>query len=219
MTQQGQLVCFGTERAFANKMETGKVIPFEGTPKGWNFTVELEAPNNANNKLQEVMDIMMTEKRLEQTGKIEHMRGLSQVLKQMLTGRKDVFCTTFTNFSVARHRLARPHERSLEPLTETDGDETVMDNPGDEDAGETSAVKSKIQPMKPSDQEIATHEACGHYPYRDWCRACDGGTGRWDAHTRRHENRTVCLWRAWIMGSSLMETTVGTQGEPLRFWW
>ena len=24
--------------------------------------------------------------------------------------------------------------------------------------------------MKPSDQEIATHEAWGHYPYRDWCR-------------------------------------------------
>ena len=31
--------------------------------------------------------------------------------------------------------------------------------PGDDDVGETSAVKSKIQPMKPSDQDIATHEA------------------------------------------------------------
>ena len=52
-----------------------------------------------------------------------------------------------------------------------------MDNPGDDDAGETSAVRSKTQPMKPSDQEIATDEACSHYPYRDWCRACFRITG------------------------------------------
>ena len=32
----------------------------------------------------------------------------------------------------------------------------MMDHPGDDDAGETSAVTSKIQPMKPSDQEMAT---------------------------------------------------------------
>ena len=31
----------------------------------------------------------MTEKRLEQTEKIEHMRGPPDVIKQMLTGRKD----------------------------------------------------------------------------------------------------------------------------------
>ena len=36
--------------------------------------------------------------------------------------------------------------------------------------------------MKPSDQEIVTHEARGHHPYRDSCRACVGGTGRSDAH-------------------------------------
>ena len=78
------------------------------------------------------------------------------------------------------------------PLTETDGDGTMMDNPGDDDAGETSAVKSKIQPTKPWDQESASHEVCGYYPYRDWCRACFGGT-RWsDAHKRRHEEQN-CL--------------------------
>ena len=65
----------------------------------------------------------------------------------------------------------------------------MMDKPCDVDAGETSAVKSQIQPMKPSDQEIATHEACGHYPHRGWCHACVGGTGRSDAHKRRHEWR------------------------------
>ena len=77
-------------------------------------------------------------------------------------------------FWVAGHRPVKPHEGSLEPLTETDGDETVMDNPGDDDPGETSAGKSKIQPIKPSGQEVATHEACGHCPYCDWCLACVG---------------------------------------------
>ena len=32
------------------------------------------------------MDLMMTGKRSEQAEKIEHMRGLPQVIKQMLTG-------------------------------------------------------------------------------------------------------------------------------------
>ena len=75
----------------------------------------------------------------------------------------------------------RPQEQ-LEPLTETD-------NPDGNDAGEISAVKSKIQPVKPSDHEMATHEACGHYPCRDWCRACVGGFGRSDARKRRLEEQ------------------------------
>ena len=53
--------------------------------------------------------------------------------------------STFTTFWVAGHRHARPNERSLEPLFETDGDETMLDRHGDDDAGETSAVKSKIE--------------------------------------------------------------------------
>ena len=65
----------------------------------------------------------------------------------------------------------------------------MMDHPGDDDAGETGAVKPKIQPMKPSDQDVAAHEACGHYPYRDWCRACVGGAGRSDARKRLREEQ------------------------------
>ena len=61
MTQQGQWVSFGPDHAFAYAIETGRVIPFESTPNGWKLTVELKAPNDANSKLQEVMDIMMTE--------------------------------------------------------------------------------------------------------------------------------------------------------------
>ena len=95
----------------------------------------------------------------------------------------------------------------------------MMDNLGDDDAGETSAVKSKIQTIKPSDQEIATDEARGHYPYRDWCRACVGALSGQTITNDGMKNKTVCLWQAWITGSSLMETTVSTQGEPLRFLW
>ena len=36
----------------------------------------------------------------------------------------------------------RPNEKSLEPLIETDGDETMMESHGDDDAGETGAVRS-----------------------------------------------------------------------------
>ena len=60
------------------------------TFNGWNLTVELEAPNDATSMSQEVMDIMMTEKGLEQTEKTEHMRRLPHTIKQMLTGRKDM---------------------------------------------------------------------------------------------------------------------------------
>ena len=180
MTQQGQWSCFGPDRAFAYQIDTGRVIPFESTPNGRNLTVALEGPDDANSKFQEVMDIMMT----EQTEKVQLMSGLPYAIKQMLTGPEK---THF--FWVASHRPARPNERSLKPLTETDGDETMMDNHGDDDTGETSAVKSKSQPMGPLDQEIARHEACGHYPYRDWCRACVGSEGRSDAHKRQQEEQ------------------------------
>ena len=82
MTQQGQWVRFGPDRALAYKIETGTVIPFEITPDGWNLTVELGAPNDANSKLQEIMDIMMTEERLVQTENIDHMRGLPHAIKR-----------------------------------------------------------------------------------------------------------------------------------------
>ena len=165
-------------------METGSVMPFESTHHGWTLTVELEAhQNDATGKLQEIMDIMMTVKRLEQTENTEHTRGLLHAINQILTG-----CVFFATFRMAEHRPVSPQERSLDTLTETDGDETMMDNSG-EDAGETIAVTSKTQPMKPPDQESATHKACGHYPYRDWCRACVGVTGRSDAHKRRCEEQ------------------------------
>ena len=54
MTQQRQWVCCRPHRAPENKMDIHRVIQFESTPNGWNFTVELEATNGANSKMQEV---------------------------------------------------------------------------------------------------------------------------------------------------------------------
>ena len=99
----------------------------------------------------------------------------------------------------------RPQERSLEPLTGTAGDETMMDNAGDDDAGETSAVKSKIQPVKPSAQEIATHEGCGIVIVL-------GVLGVQTLTNDGLQSRTVCLWRARITVSSLTKTRV-TRGS------
>ena len=100
----------------------------------------------------------------------------------------------------------------LESAGQCAGDETMMDNRGDDDARETSAVKSQIQLLKPSDQEIAIHEACAHYPYRDWCRACVGDTGRSDAHKRRHEEQNSSLVASMDYGFS----THGYDGEHTR---
>ena len=43
------------------KIATGRVIPFESTPTGWNLTVELEVLENANKELNEAMDTKIAE--------------------------------------------------------------------------------------------------------------------------------------------------------------
>ena len=74
-------------------------------------------------------------------------------------------------------------ETAIEPLSEEDA-RMVEDQ-----AGEENALKTKRQPRRPSEQEVAAHEAGGHYPYRDWCRACVGGAGRSDAHKRHSDEQ------------------------------
>ena len=69
MTEQGQWVCFGPDRAFAYEIDTGRVVPFENTASGWNLTVELEAPSDANEKLRTVMEVAASERRADQRGR------------------------------------------------------------------------------------------------------------------------------------------------------
>ena len=72
-----------------------------------------------------------------------------------------------------------------EGVPEGEGDIEVEN----EQLGEESSLKTKAQPLKPSAQEVASHEANGHYPYRSWCRACVGGAGRADAHRTSEEEQ------------------------------
>ena len=115
-----------------------------------------------------------------------------------------------TSFWVAGHTLVRPSARTLEPLTETDGDETMMDNPGVDDAGDTtSAVKSKIQPTKSSDQEDCFTRSMWSVSIPQICAvlvliALGGQTLANDSV----KSNTVCLWRAFTDGDD-GEDTIG----------
>ena len=71
---------------------------------------------------------MMVEKRLEQKQSVDHMKRLPHAITQILTGRKEASSTPPHNLWVARHRDVGLNERSMEPLFETDGDETMMDH-------------------------------------------------------------------------------------------
>ena len=111
---------------------------------------------------------------------------------------------------MAGHKSVRPHERSLEPLTETDGDETMMHNPGDDDGEETSAVKSKIQPMRhlPTRHVVTIHIVIG--------AALVLGA----LHKQRHGEQKSLL----VASTDYGFFTDGDDGEhkkmePLFFWW
>ena len=80
---------------------------------------------------------------------------------------------------------------SLEPVEGAILAESAGDTLMEDEAGEESAVKTKRQPLKPSADEVAAHEAGGHYPYRDWCRACVGGAGRVDPHKTQTEEQNA----------------------------
>ncbi len=66
VTKAGQWHWFGPDRAFAYDIETGRVTPLESTPAGWNLTLEIQAPNDANGKLAEHMEIKASEINVDQ---------------------------------------------------------------------------------------------------------------------------------------------------------
>ena len=55
---------------------------------------------------------------------------------------------------------------------------------GMDDAGEEHPARIKPSPMKPSNEEVARHEAT-HCPYRNWCPACVAASAKEDAHPRK----------------------------------
>ena len=55
---------------------------------------------------------------------------------------------------------------------------------GMDEAGEEHPARIKPSPMKPSNEEVARHEAT-HCPYRNWCPACVAASAKEDAHPRK----------------------------------
>ena len=106
------------------------------------------------------------------------------------------------------HRHIRPNMKSTvtshESLSEAGEDETMIEDHANEDTGETSAVKSRIQQVKPTDQQIA-REACGHYPYRDWCYSFVRGAGR--------------SWCPQIRARSAKRFSLSKHGPRSLHWW
>ena len=52
--------------------------------------------------------------------------------------------------------------------------------------GESSPMRGRPVPEKPTAQEIEQHNL-DHYPYRSWCRCCVAAAGRADSHHRGRE--------------------------------
>ena len=72
------------------------------------------------------------------------------------------------------------------------------DAPGEGDCepaenAEPANLRAMRAPRSPTQQEVDDHQAAGHTPYRNWCRACVAGAGRRDRHEkqRRAEERAV----------------------------
>ena len=77
---------------FLLPIDIGRVIPFESTSNGWNFTVELEAPSDATWKLQESMDIMSAEPLWKTTRKsVIRMEYLMQSNRSGLEHKRPIF--------------------------------------------------------------------------------------------------------------------------------
>ena len=70
--------------------------------------------------------------------------------------------------------------------------------------------------MRPSDQEMATKHVVTVLTAIGAVLVLVALGGRTLTNDGT-KNKTICLSRAWITGSSLMETTVSTPKEPLRF--
>ena len=82
------------------------------------------------------------------------------------------------------------YRASLNPHSECEveairpiGDVEVEEEDDSEDEGESGKreIKKMNPPIKPSSEEIETHNLT-HLPYRNWCRHCVRGRGKEAAH-------------------------------------
>ena len=54
-----------------------------------------------------------------------------------------------------------------------------QDDDNADELGESGGMRGRLQPRKPSTQEVEAH-MIDHYPFRSWCRyLCDGSVKKW----------------------------------------
>ena len=64
MTNNGSWVVFGPKAGFLYRCASDQRVTFGNTPTGWNWTFELEAPSQANQKVLEAIERRSAEKEL-----------------------------------------------------------------------------------------------------------------------------------------------------------
>ena len=112
------------------------MIPFEPTATRWNLTMELEAPENANRKLQEVMDTKIAEMRPEsQSPGLNPLGGLPARVRELMEE------SAYSHFWVARLEPVRP---TLEPTCRAKCTDTRR-------RGRISAEESALEPLNKED--------------------------------------------------------------------
>ena len=70
---------------------------------------------------------------------------------------------------------------AIRPIEEVEAEEVEIDSEDEGQNGERE-VKRMNSPIKPSREEVETHNLT-HLPYRNWCRHCVRGRGKESAHT------------------------------------
>ena len=74
----------------------------------------------------------------------------------------------------------------------------VMDDDAQDAAGgqdrEGAATKTLPDPGDPTESQKEDHRACGHIPYRTWCRACVAGRSTGEPHRARTGKRNISVF-------------------------
>ena len=99
------------------------------------------------------------------------------------------------------------------PLLQPSDDVHVPDQAGEVAAAEgdlRGAVHKLLpDPGEPAAAEVEDHRACGHIPYRSWCRECVESRETGEQHRRRKDQRAVCVFAFDYL-------YLGNDGLPMR---
>ena len=89
MTKQGQWVVFSPSEGFAYQPQSKRMVKFDNTPTGWDLTVELEAPNEANKRIEEYAQVQQADRNVEQEGRTPS--GTPDFICKMIAGNAHPF--------------------------------------------------------------------------------------------------------------------------------